>query len=143
MPFATTSVEVDEELDSPLASHPPSLAAHLAARKALAARNQGAGAASLILCFDTIVVLDYQILGKPRDVDEAWSMLRALSGRTHEVVTGVAILPPSAEVPRTFSVTTNVRMKSLGDLEIESWMERGEFMTCAGAYNIEGQIAEV
>lgn len=98
---------------------------------------------SMVLAFDTIVVLDGHVLGKPRDVSEAWRMLRALSGRTHEVVTGVAILDPGADSPRTFPVTSRVRMKPLTDCQIDAWMASGEFMGCAGAYNIEGQIAEV
>ena len=97
----------------------------------------------LVVAFDTIVVLDGRVLGKPEDVDDAWAMLRALSGRTHEVVTGVAISLPDAEEPLEFAVTTPVRMKTLTDADIEAWMASGEFMGCAGAYNIEGQVAEV
>jgi len=70
-------------------------------------------------------------------------MLRALSGRTHEVVTGVALLPADAVEPHTFAVTTEVQMKSLDDAAVEAWMASGEFMGCAGAYNIEAQIASV
>ena len=70
-------------------------------------------------------------------------MLRALSGRSHQVVTGVALMVPADHEPRTFSVTTEVQMKHLNDDAIESWMASGEFMGCAGAYNIEAQVAEV
>lgn len=165
LPVQLTAVETPEELDSPLAANPQSLASHLAAEKAraaLAARvavpDNGVdadhlggeptalGPASchdLILAFDTIVVLDGRILGKPADVDDAWLMLRALSGRTHEVVTGVELLGPDDDEPRAFAVTTRVRMKRLTDADIERWMAKGEFMGCAGAYNIEGQVAEV
>lgn len=140
-----TFVDTPEELDSPLAADPESLAAHLAAEKAHAAvrAGRGEGAATVIVAFDTIVLLDGRILGKPRDVDDAWRMLRDLSGRTHEVVTGVAVLSEAMADPATLAVSTNVRMKPLTDLEISAWMAHGEFMGCAGAYNIEGQVAEV
>ena len=143
LPFTATSVDTPEDITGPLSSDPPALAAHLAAEKAEAARAQGLGLDGLVLCFDTVVVLDNRIIGKPSTIDDAWRMLRALSGRTHEVVTGVAMLCPEDERPESFSVATPVRMKHLSDADIEAWMAKGEFMGCAGAYNIEGQVAEV
>jgi len=142
LPFSASAVDTPEDLDSPLASDPPALAESLAAEKAEAACAQGLGDRALVLCFDTIVVLGAEVLGKPTDVPDAWRMLRALSGRTHQVVTGVALACPG-EPPRTFAVTTDVTMKPLSDCQIEAWMAHGEFMGCAGAYNIEGQVAEV
>jgi len=143
LPFSATSVDTPEDLTGPLAFDPPALAAHLAAEKAKAARDHGHAGNALVLCFDTVVVLDNRIIGKPSSVRDAWDMLRDLSGRTHEVVTGVAILCPEDDEPETFSAATPVRMKHLADADIEAWMARGEFMGCAGAYNIEGQVAEV
>ena len=148
LPFASTEVDTPEDLDSPLASDPPALAISLAAEKAVAALETGVaavagGAPAVVLCFDTIVVLDDRVLGKPADVADAWRMLRALSGRTHEVVTGVAILSPDSTAPRTFAVTTEVAMRPLDDAAIEEWMAHGTFLGCAGAYNIEAQVAEV
>jgi septum formation protein len=143
VPFTCASVETPESLVSPLAAYPSELAKSLAAEKAVAAREAGLGADSLVLCFDTIVVLDGEVLGKPADVADAWRMLRALSGRTHQVVTGVAALPPGAIGPHTFAVVTNVAMRELADADIEAWMAHGTFMGCAGAYNIEAQVAEV
>lgn len=143
LPFETTAVETPEELDSPLAGDPAALAISLAGEKVAAARDEGHADGALVLCFDTIVVLDGRVLGKPADVEDAWRMLRALSGREHEVVTGVAVLARGERSPRTFSVTTRVAMKALSDADIEAWMANGEFMGCAGAYNIEGQVAQV
>ena len=143
LPFCATSVDTPEDLDSPLASDPSALAAALAAEKADAARAEGIGLDGLVLCFDTIVVLDGDVLGKPRDVADAWRMLRALSGRTHQVVTGIAVLLPNEPQPRVSAVVTDVVMKPLTDCQIEAWMAMGEFMGCAGAYNIEGQVADV
>lgn len=143
VPYISTAVETPEELDSPLASDPPALAIALAAEKAVAARDQGIAEDALLMCFDTIVVHEGRLLGKPDDVEDAWGMLRSLSGRTHEVVTGCALLAPGADEPVTFAVTTPVRMHPLEDEHIAEWMARGEFMGCAGAYNIEGQVASV
>lgn len=143
LPFSAAAVDTPEDLDTPLAANPEALAQSLAAEKALAARAENLGADGVVLCFDTIVVLDGAVLGKPRDVPDAWRMLRALSGRTHRVVTGVALQCPQDAEPTTFSVTTDVTMLPLTDCRIEAWMAGGEFMGCAGAYNIESQVAEV
>lgn len=143
LPVRVAAVDTPEELDTPLAEQPSRLAEHLAAEKALACRAEGLAADSLVLCCDTLVVHDGAVLGKPADVPDAWRMLRSLRGRTHQVVTGCALLCPDDERPRTFSVTTDVLMRDLSDERIEAWMASGEFMGCAGAYNIEGQVAEV
>lgn len=142
-PFESVSVDTPEETDTPLAAVPSALVAHLAAEKAVAARAEGLAEDALVLTFDTLVVDEGRVLGKPTDVGDAWRMLRALSGRTHQVVTGVAILRPEDESPRTLSVATNVSMLDLDDAAIETWMSHGTFLGCAGAYNIEGQVAEV
>jgi septum formation protein len=143
LPFDYTSVDTPENLDSPLASDPPALAERLAAEKAVAARTRGDADDALVLCFDTVVVHDGALLGKPADVDDAWRMLRSLSGRTHQVVTGCAVLMPGGEEPQTFSATTNVTMRALDDSAIAEWMQHDTFMGCAGAYNIEAQVASV
>lgn len=144
VPVEFMAVDTPEELDSPLAGQPELLASHLAADKARAAAvERGDRASEVVVAFDTIVVLDDRALGKPRDRADAWRMLRALSGRTHNVVTGGAVMSASDAEPHEFAVTTTVRMKSLSDCQIEAWMETSEFMGCAGAYNIEGQVAEV
>lgn len=136
-------MDTPESLDSPLAVTPALLAISLAAEKWLAVREQGADDGRLLITFDTIVVLDGEVLGKPIDLEDAWRMLRALSGRTHQVVTGFAVSCPDDPEPRTAAVVTDVQMKRLADDDILEWMASGEFMGCAGAYNIEGQVAEV
>ncbi len=143
LPFVSDAVDTPEDLDSPLASDPSALAAALAVEKAEAARDEGLAHNALVMCFDTIVVHDDAVLGKPRDVPDAWRMLRSLSGKTHQVVTGVALLCPDEELPRVFSVVTDVQMHELSDCQIEAWMAMGTFLGCAGAYNIEAQVAAV
>jgi septum formation protein len=139
--YVSVSTDTAEDLDSPLAADPPALATALAVEKAEAARN--AGAHGSVLAFDTVVVHGGRVLGKPIDMTEAHEMLRSLSGVTHTVVTGVAVLPPGTGEPDTFAVTTPVRMRELSDADIEVWAERGELLGCAGAYNIESHLAEV
>jgi len=152
-----TSVDTPEDLTSPLAADPPRLAAAIAAEKVLAAREAGGGGADggadsgadggadaeLVLAFDTVVVHEGRVLGKPVDVADAWRMLRELSGAVHEVVTGVALLAPGSEEPVTFPVTTRVSMRALDDARISRWLAGGEALGCAGAYNIEHHLASV
>ncbi len=91
-----------------------------------------------ILGADTIVVIDETILGKPRDAADAARMLRLLSGRTHEVITGVCIFDPIAGDAEQASETTRVTMRELSDEEIRDYIATGEPMDKAGAYAIQG-----
>lgn len=137
-----TSVETPEDLASPLAADPPRLVEAIAAEKALAARAEDAEV-GLVFAFDTVVVHEGRVLGKPTDAEDAWRMLRELSGGTHEVTTGVALLLPDATAPATFPVTTTVSMRELDDAAIAAWLGSGEALGCAGAYNIEHHLASV
>ena len=93
----------------------------------------------VVLGADTTVTLDNHILGKPADASDAARMLRLLSGRTHLVMTGVAVVTPqSAEVA---AEVTAVRFLTLSDREIEEYIATGEPMDKAGAYAIQGRAA--
>lgn len=85
---------------------------------------------------DTIVVLDGQVLGKPRDEAEAAEMLRALSGRSHIVYTGVTVIRGSRVL--CHAERTEVRFRSLTDEEIAAYIRTGEPMDKAGAYGAQG-----
>ena len=139
--YECMATDTVEDLESPLAEDPPALATHLAREKADAARESGVRVA--ILAFDTIVLHEGRVLGKPADLEDAYRMLRSLSGATHDVVTGVAILPPGSMAAETFAVATPVRMRELSRPEIDAWAAQGELLGCAGAYNIESHLAEV
>jgi len=139
VPVSITAVDTPEDITAPLP--PRELAASLAAEKATVARAEGSQ--GTVLAFDTIVVLGDEVLGKPRDRSEAREMLGRLSGGTHEVVTGVAVLAPGAGEPRTFAVSTPVKMRHLSDEAIETWVTGDECLGCAGAYNIEHHLASV
>ena len=135
----------------PLANEPPrSFAARLSREKALAVFQQRSQ--DVILGADTVVVVDEQILGKPRDPADATRMLRLLSGRSHLVTTGVCLLGPPRELRtenrelRTGFVdvrseTTLVAMDPLSDDDIHSYIATGEPMDKAGAYAIQGMAS--
>ena len=93
----------------------------------------------IVLGADTIVVLDNEVLGKPQDEADARQMLERLSGRSHSVVTGVALLIKGDEV--VFYNETKVYFKELAPFEIESYIASGEPMDKAGAYGIQGKGA--
>ena len=94
---------------------------------------------ALIIAADTVVVCDGRILGKPRDEEDAFRMLRLLSGRTHEVYTGLCLKDKDSCV--TEAERTAVRFRTLSDGEIRRYIETGEPMDKAGAYAIQGGAA--
>lgn len=112
----------------------PALAQHLAAEKArdVARRHPG----RLVIGSDTIVALEGRVYGKPRDPEDAVRMLSELSGKTHQVVTAVA-LGRGAETIRSTSVTTEVTFRPLQEAEIRSYVATGEPLDKAGAYGIQ------
>ena len=92
---------------------------------------------TLVLGADTIVVVDEEILGKPKDEADAGRMLRLLSGKTHQVITGVC-LAKGRERQRAAEVTF-VRFNTLSDPEIDAYVATGEPLDKAGAYAIQGR----
>ncbi|HST11307.1 MAG TPA: Maf family protein [Terriglobales bacterium] len=104
-----------------------------------------------VLGADTVVVVDKEILGKPRNPADAERMLRLLSGRTHEVITAVCVMgsktnAPAAPKPETAlgdtrSETTVVTMNAMNDDEIRAYVATGEPMDKAGAYAIQGMAS--
>lgn len=96
---------------------------------------------AMILAADTVVVLDGHILGKPKDEDEAFAMLSALSGREHRVYTGIAVLDTEHRHWETAAELTKVRFRSLTEEEIRRYIASGEPMDKAGAYGIQNKGA--
>lgn len=141
--YQVLATDTPESLQSPLASDPPALAISLAEEKLEAAGAIVAADDCLVMAFDTIVVLDGKLLGKPADEADARRMLAALADRTHQVVTGCAMQHRTAKFYSRFAVTSEVRMRALSHDRIDRWLASGEYVGCAGAYNIESQIAEV
>ncbi len=93
----------------------------------------------VVLGADTTVTLDDTILGKPEDAADAARILRLLSGRTHRVITGVAVV--TAERAEVAAEATAVQFLTLSDDEIEAYVATGEPMDKAGAYAIQGRAA--
>jgi septum formation protein len=112
----------------------------LTAISAAAQENPGQDGESLaVLGADTTVTLDNHILGKPADAADAARMLRLLSGRTHQVITGVAVVTASSA--EAAAEVTAVRFLTLSDEEIAAYILTGEPMDKAGAYAIQGRAA--
>ncbi len=90
-----------------------------------------------IIGADTVVAVDGIILGKPKDRDDAYNMLKQLSGKYHSVFTGVTVIRPDKTV--TFSVETRVKFFDLTDDEINEYIDTSEPFDKAGAYGIQGK----
>jgi septum formation protein len=111
-------------------------------------RGQGSGSGAeiagsgevVVLGADTTVTLDGHILEKPRDGEDAARMLRMLSGRTHRVITGVALV--DARGSEVAAEVTAVRFVTLSEEEIAEYVASGEPMDKAGAYGIQGRAAK-
>ena len=124
--------DVDENITEDLS--PSETVEELAKRKALAVWEENKDA--VVFGCDTVVAVDGQILGKPRDDDEAFAMIKMLSGKAHTVSTGVCIC--TEDKISVFSNTTNVEFYTLSDETIRSYVATGESRDKAGAYGIQG-----
>ena len=134
VPWVADPSNVPEEVDGDALSA-RSLATLLAERKAraVAARREG----GLVLGADTVVAVDGRSLGKPSDASEARAMLRQLRGRSHEVVTGVALADAASGDLSVAWRETTVTMRDYGDGEIDAYVASGEAMDKAGAYGVQ------
>ena len=131
-----TSIDVDESHDG-ISSR--EVAPFLSRVKADAYRALlTSGGNELVITADTVVILDDKVLGKPRDSREAVGMLSALSGRVHEVITGVTVMTAGKTV--TFSATSKVEFAPLSTDEIEYYVSRFRPLDKAGAYGIQEWI---
>lgn len=97
----------------------------------------------VVLGADTVVAVDGKIMGKPASEEDAFRMLKSLSGREHSVYTGVTLIKRTFEKDEiiTFAEKTDVYVKEMSDAEIRSYIESGEPMDKAGAYGIQGRFA--
>lgn len=110
-------------------------------RKKAEAYKQQMRQDELIITADTVVCVGDTILGKPKDADDAAAMLRLLSGKTHQVITGVTLL--TSEQEKTFSVVSDVTFDDLSDEEIEYYVTKYRPFDKAGAYGIQEWIGYV
>ena len=131
IPFSARTAAIDEQRRGGEA--PETCVRRLAREKALAISSDPD---EIVLAADTVVVAGGRILGKPADVADARDMLRLLSGREHEVVTGICLKHASGTIVDL--ERTRVRFVSLTDEEIADYAASGEPMDKAGAYAIQG-----
>ncbi len=124
------------DVDEHVSGHASDIVFTLAQRKARAAAERFDD--GVIIASDTLVSLDGAPLGKPEDVDDARRMLAALSGREHEVFTGVCVIDAATGRSETRSVRTGVTFRALTAEEIDAYIATGEPMDKAGAYAIQG-----
>ena len=115
---------------------PDELVKALSRHKAEEIAGQYAGAEDVVIGADTVVALDGQILGKPHDEADARRMLRALSGRSHSVFTGVTVIRGGQTL--SHAERTEVFFRPLADDEIDRYIATGEPMDKAGAYGAQG-----
>lgn len=92
---------------------------------------------SIVLSCDTLVEIDEELLGKPKDRDEARNMLKKLSGRTHNVYSGYCLILLSEKIKYLDYVKTGVKFRNLSNEDIENYLDTGEYMDKAGSYAIQ------
>jgi septum formation protein len=132
--FQILPSDIDEEAHAPGLSA-LELARWLAVQKARAISARYP--ADVVLGADTVVVLRDQILNKPRDAAHAFDMLKSLSGTTHEVITGVAVICHEAHFSREDIVVSTVQMRAMSDREIADYVATEKWMGKAGGYGIQ------
>lgn len=138
-PIEIVSVDVDEHLAEPL--HVDKVAEYLACRKADAFPLEKLLDGDILVTADTVVALDGNALGKPKDRDEAVKMLQSLSGRSHIVYTGVCL--QSNHHRETFTEATEVSFRHLTDSEIDYYVDTYRPYDKAGAYGIQEWIGMI
>lgn len=131
--FVIEPADIDEENHPPLAHG--DLAEWLAVAKCAAIADRFPS--DVVLAADTVVALESQILGKPRDVTHAREMLGQLSGTIHEVITGVAVACRANSLKLDARVHSTVQMRKLLPSEIDDYVASGQWMGKAGGYGIQ------
>ena len=131
VPFTVRAADIDETMDPQ--KDPYTEVARVSRAKAMAVPRDPA---DVVVAADTIVVCGGQVLGKPRDESDARRMLRLLSGRDHQVMTGLCVL--AGGECRVCTEVTDIHFRELSDREIAAYIRTGEPMDKAGSYGIQG-----
>ena len=134
VPFEIRVADIDETMDDSLL--PYDEVGRVSRAKALAVRREKG---DIVIAADTIVVCENRVLGKPHDTEEAKAMLRLLSGRDHQVMTGMSVLRRDRCL--TCTQITDIHFRPLSGKEINAYIRTGEPMDKAGAYGIQGGAA--
>ena len=134
IPFTVRVADIDEAMDPK--KPPQEEVARVSSLKAEAVPHNPH---DIVIAADTIVVCDGQVLGKPKDEADAAAMLSLLSGRSHEVMTGMTLLKGNRRICHT--EITQVHFRPLSPKDIDDYIRTGEPMDKAGAYGIQGSAA--
>ncbi len=134
LPFTVQVADIDETMDP--TAPPYDEVARVSRLKAEAISRQPE---DIVIAADTIVVCKNRVLGKPQDQQDAFTMLKLLSGRDHQVMTGLTVLRGSKAV--TTTEVADIHFRELSDQEILDYIATGEPMDKAGAYGIQGGAA--
>ena len=134
IPFEIRVADIDETMNPEKA--PFDEVARVSGLKAAALQT---ASGDVVVAADTIVVCEGKVLGKPRSEEDAVSMLQLLSGRDHQVMTGVTV--KRGETVRTFTEVTDIHFRELTEKEIRAYVATGEPMDKAGSYGIQGGAA--
>lgn len=137
--FETIASDYEEDMVLPL---PPSqLAMHLAQGKAESVARKTHGA--IVISADTFIVLDTQVLGKPKTIQRAREMIHAMNGRAHVILTGYAVIDTDSKKIVTGSAETHVYFKQLSEEEIETYLANSDALDCAGAYAMQDETSHL
>ena len=134
IPFQIRVSDIDETMDPALSPYD-----EVARVSALKARAVPHGPDDIVIAADTIVVCQNRLLGKPHSQEEARAMLRLLSGRDHQVMTGCTVLRGDRSI--SFTEVTDLHFRPIRPAEIDAYVASGEPMDKAGSYGIQGGAA--
>ena len=134
VPFLIRVADIDETMDPEVS--PAHEVGRVSRMKALAVNREPD---DVVIAADTIVVCNHRVLGKPHSPEEAVETLRLLSGRDHQVMTGVTVV--RGDRAETFTEITDLHFRELTDKEIHAYVATGEPMDKAGSYGIQGGAA--
>ncbi|MBE6942121.1 MAG: septum formation inhibitor Maf [Ruminococcaceae bacterium] len=134
LPFVIRVADIDETMDETASAYDE--VARVSRKKALAVSR---GEDDVVIAADTIVVCAGKVLGKPHSPEEAVQMLSLLSGRDHQVMTGITVLRGEKAISCT--EVTDIHFRELSEKEIRAYVATGEPMDKAGAYGIQGGAA--
>lgn len=140
----TFEVKVSEKEEHYKSNVPEEIVKELALQKAEDVAGRTAKKKLAVIGSDTVVAVDQEILGKPKTEEEAFAMIRKISGRTHQVYTGVAVLDfddTGKCTVTSHAVKTDVTVYPMTDKEIQTYLSSEEVMDKAGAYGIQGRFA--
>lgn len=140
--FKTFDTKLDEDEFKEGISDGYHLVKELAKAKALLAKNYFKNSLNaIIIAADTIIILDEEIIGKAKDEEEAFKILKKLNGRTHELITGIAITETNNPKIIIDTVMTNVQFSNLSDNELKFYIKNNEWKGRAGAYSIKDKAS--